>query len=199
MSDNAERHYVYLPSAGESLEVNEYLQAIKEDEDLSDEELEEFEEIGCETSALDWIQKYRDEDAYLVPTKEEHFVVQNTFFLTKAEAKQHIEANHYHYSKRAHTFAMTAIRAPKVERLWEILSTFDFEKLLPRPEVTNRIITLMDAQNAKGLAKYGTTIDEAKDANYDWLLMAMEELIDLVQYQQKEIMRLERLLNPKEE
>lgn len=52
-----------------------------------------------------------------------------------------------------------------------------------RLEVTTRIIALMDAQNAKGLAKYGTTIDQAKDADYDWRLMAMEELIDLAQYQ----------------
>ena len=67
---------------------------------------------------------------------------------------------------------------------------------MERPIVTQRIIELLDKQNEKGLRKYGTTIDEAKDEHYDWRLMAIEELIDLVQYQQKEIMRLERLLNP---
>ncbi|WP_240636899.1 hypothetical protein [Paenibacillus silvae] len=66
-----------------------------------------------------------------------------------------------------------------------------------RPEVTKRIIELLDKQNAKGKAKYGSTIDQASDQHYDWKLMAMEEMVDLIQYQQKEIMRLERLLTPR--
>lgn len=67
-----------------------------------------------------------------------------------------------------------------------------------RPEVTKRIIDLLDKQNEKGLRKYGSTIDQASDQYYDWKLMAMEEMADLIQYQQKEIMRLERLLNPRQ-
>ncbi|OMF46585.1 hypothetical protein [Paenibacillus peoriae] len=67
---------------------------------------------------------------------------------------------------------------------------------IKRPEVTQRIIELLDKQNEKGLKKYGTTIDQVSDMVYDWKLMALEEAIDLIQYQQKEIMRLERLLNP---
>ncbi|WP_090738453.1 hypothetical protein [Paenibacillus sp. Mc5Re-14] len=67
---------------------------------------------------------------------------------------------------------------------------------IERPEVTRRIIELLDKQNEKGLKKYGTTIDQVSDMAYDWKLMALEEAIDLIQYQQKEIMRLERLLNP---
>ncbi|QOH62444.1 hypothetical protein [Paenibacillus polymyxa] len=67
---------------------------------------------------------------------------------------------------------------------------------IKRPEVTQRIIELLDNQNEKGLKKYGTTIDQVSDMAYDWKLMALEEAIDLIQYQQKEIMRLERLLNP---
>ncbi|RTZ38197.1 hypothetical protein EJ573_03065 [Paenibacillus polymyxa] len=67
---------------------------------------------------------------------------------------------------------------------------------IKRPEVTQRIIELLDKQNEKGLKKYGTTIDQVSDMAYDWKLMALEEAIDLIQYQQKEIMRLERLLNP---
>lgn len=67
---------------------------------------------------------------------------------------------------------------------------------IKRPEVTQQIIELLDKQNEKGLKKYGTTIDQVSDMAYDWKLMALEEAIDLIQYQQKEIMRLERLLNP---
>lgn len=62
----------------------------------------------------------------------------------------------------------------------------------PRPVVTQRIIALLDQQNAKGRTKYGTTIDDAPDEAYDWPIMAMEEAIDLMQYQQKEIMRQQR-------
>lgn len=59
--------------------------------------------------------------------------------------------------------------------------------------IRNRIIDLLDRQNEKGIRTYGHTLDEAPDT-FDWRLMAMEELIDLVQYQQKEIIRLEKLL-----
>lgn len=129
--DNAERYSIYLPSAGESYEINSYLEEIKDEEELSGEELEGFEEIECETSAFEWIQKYRDEDVSIHPERKEHCIKENTMFLTKAEAKRHIELNHYHYTKEAHTYAMTAWRAPKVEKLFKILSEFDFD-LLPQ-------------------------------------------------------------------
>ncbi|WP_311078026.1 hypothetical protein [Paenibacillus polymyxa] len=67
---------------------------------------------------------------------------------------------------------------------------------IERPEVTKRIIELLDKQNEKGLKKYGTTIDQVSDMAYDWKLMALEEAADLIQYLQKEVIRLERLLNP---
>lgn len=139
MEDNAERYYVYLPNAGESYELDSCLKDIKEEEDLSGEALEEFEEIGCEVSAIEWIQKYYDEDAYLIPTKKEHFVRENTMFLTKAEAKRHIELNHYHYTKEAHTYAMTAWRAPKTERVLKILSEFDFAEIKQLREENERL------------------------------------------------------------
>jgi len=128
MEDNADCYYIYSPNAGESYKLDDYLKDLEEDEEISDEELEDFKEIECEVSALEWIQKYRDEDAYIIPTKREHFVRENTMFLTKAEAKRHIELNHYHYTPEAHTYAMTAWRAPKVERLLKILHGFDFER-----------------------------------------------------------------------
>lgn len=135
--ENAERHSIYLPSISESYEINSYLKGIAEDEELTDEELEEFEEIGCETSAIDWIHKYRDEDASIHPERKEHCIKENTMFLTKAEAKRHIELNHYHYTEEAHTYAMTAWRAPKVEQLLKILSEFDFDLLRESAIVAN--------------------------------------------------------------
>jgi len=50
-------------------------------------------------------------------------------FLTKAEAKKHIQLNHYHYSPKAHTYAMTAWRAPTIERLLKILENFEWDKI----------------------------------------------------------------------
>ena len=64
--------------------------------------------------------------------------------------------------------------------------------------VIKRIVELLEKQTAKGHKKYGHTLDDCPDDKYDWRLMAMEELIDCIQYQQKEIVRLERLLNPDE-
>jgi len=67
------------------------------------------------------------------PVTEESFIVTSAMFLTKAEAKKHLELNHYHYSSKAHTYAMTAWRAPKVERLLGLLESFDWvavEKLM---------------------------------------------------------------------
>ena len=128
-SENAERYSVYLPNDGESYEINDFLENILDRDKLSEEELEELNEVSCEESAFDWIREHYDDGASLHPEREEHCVKENTMFLTKEEAKKHIELNHYHYTKKVHTYAMTAWRAPKVERLLKILSEFDFDGL----------------------------------------------------------------------
>ncbi|WP_145413394.1 hypothetical protein [Paenibacillus xylanexedens] len=78
-----------------------------------------------------YIEKNMNDDGYFdsVFVKEEEFIVPNTMFLTKAEAKRHLELNKKYYTSKAHTYAMTALRAPKVERLLKILSEFDFDVL----------------------------------------------------------------------
>ncbi|MEC5219992.1 hypothetical protein [Bacillus atrophaeus] len=127
--DDAERFSVYLPEEGEDYELESYLKDITEDGNLSLEALEAMEDIECEVSALDWIHEYVDSGANLIPETEVHYICQNTMFLTKAEAKQHIKQNHYHYTKKVHTYAMTAWRAPKVERLLNILESFDWDSI----------------------------------------------------------------------
>lgn len=62
--------------------------------------------------------------------------------------------------------------------------------------VKGRIFELLNKQTEKGLSKYGHALGECPDDKFDWRLMAMEEMADCIQYQMKEIMRLERLLNP---
>jgi hypothetical protein len=65
---------------------------------------------------------------------------------------------------------------------------------LKRPEITQAVIDafskILDAQDQKGIKKYGTTIDEAKNSDYDWNLMALEECADCFKYLIKENSRL---------
>ncbi|QXW81067.1 hypothetical protein [Bacillus sp. LJBS17] len=125
--ENAERYSVYLPYIAESYVFDDYLKEIKEDCELSKEALTELQEIEDDyDDAIEWIQKYIDEEAELIPERKVHIIQPNTMFLTKAEAKSHIKLNKHHYTSEAHTYAMTAWRAPKVERLLEILETFDW-------------------------------------------------------------------------
>lgn len=127
-------YWVGLPNRDYHGDLDDLLDSIEEeiedDEEFSEEAKEEFHEIDDDLdSTLDWIKEYYDEDAYLIPVREEHIIHSNTMFLTKDEAKRHIQLNHYHYSPKAHTYAMTAWRAPKVERLFKILESFDWDKI----------------------------------------------------------------------
>lgn len=99
-------------------EMEEY-KMLLEEEDTSFEDLWEF------------IDNTLNEDGFFnkVPVKEESFIRPDTMFLTKEEAKRHLELNHYHYTSKAHTYAMTAWRAPKVEKLLNILSTFNWDSI----------------------------------------------------------------------
>lgn len=93
--------------------------------ELLDDDATIFEELW------ELVMDHMNDDGYFneCPVKEEDFVVTSTMFLTKAEAKKHLELNHYHYSSKAHTYAMTAWRAPKVERLIKILESFPWDKV----------------------------------------------------------------------
>lgn len=68
-----------------------------------------------------------------------------------------------------------------------------------RPATTQKVIDIfteiLDKQDQKGLLKYGTTIDEANDKNYNWNLMALEESADLMKYLVKENTRLVKMIN----
>ncbi|MGM9923062.1 MAG: hypothetical protein ACI35R_02290 [Bacillus sp. (in: firmicutes)] len=50
-------------------------------------------------------------------------------------------------------------------------------------DVINRVL---DRQNQKGMSTYGRTLDDCPDGDYDWNEMAVEELIDALQYLAKE-------------
>lgn len=70
-----------------------------------------------------------DSGAYIYHLVIRGFVVPNTMFLTKKEAKEHLKNNGHHYSDAAHTYAMTAWRSPTVEKLLKILENFDWKSI----------------------------------------------------------------------
>ena len=59
----------------------------------------------------------------------ERCIYPNTMFLTNRECKQHIAANHYHYSDDAHSYAMTAWRSYEVETLWKLLEKIQWDNI----------------------------------------------------------------------
>jgi len=65
-----------------------------------------------------------------------------------------------------------------------------------RPKTSQIVIDefskIIDSQDHKGFNKYHRTIDEAKDKDYDWKLMALEETADLQKYLVKRIQELEK-------
>lgn len=92
--------------------------------------------ISCETTALNWINAYGpavetvSSDLDLIPVREESYIVPNTMFITKADAEEYIKLYGYNHSSKVHTYAMTALRSPSVNRLFNLLETFDWNAML---------------------------------------------------------------------
>lgn len=112
-------------------ELKEFLEEYYEDDIQESEELQEILTEEDFAELWDYVDSNLNNDELFggLWVKEEGFIAPNTMFLTKEEAKNHLKLNHYHYSAKAHTYAMTAWRAPKVERLVKILNEFDFDSL----------------------------------------------------------------------
>lgn len=53
----------------------------------------------------------------------------DTMALTEKDMAEHLRKNDYHYSEDAHTYAMTAWREPRIERLYKILQEVDWDKI----------------------------------------------------------------------
>ncbi|HSH26061.1 MAG TPA: hypothetical protein VLA13_11095, partial [Massilibacterium sp.] len=135
-----ERVVLYDEYGCSTLTFNEYVDEILNGErkfDFNEEEIEELRDIQEYDSfegVFSWLKEYDDKEEYFHFTyeKEVSYIVPNTMFLTKKEAQEHLESNRHRYTSKAHTYAMTAWRAPKVKRLLEILETFDFYELAER-------------------------------------------------------------------
>lgn len=70
----------------------------------------------------------------------------------------------------------------------ETIEPLHFNRPMTSQIVIKEFSKIIDAQDQKGIEKYGKTIDDA--VNYDWELMALEEAADLQKYLVKEIVKL---------
>jgi len=62
-----------------------------------------------------------------------------------------------------------------------------------KKEIIKLVERNINKQIAKGMRKYGHTLEDCPVDRYDWQAMLIEELIDALQYQQKELQRLKML------
>lgn len=90
---------------------------------------EDGDERREELSDLDDIQEWLNSNGYsyeVISYKLIPKIYENTMFLTQKDAEEHLRANYYHYSGDAHTYAMTAWRSQRMEKLIEILQKTDW-------------------------------------------------------------------------
>lgn len=135
-----DRTSLCFPNGEDSITTDEFVKSVLDgkikpckmlfNKEFTEEQIEGLEtsyELGYEEEICDWARENYDSECYLIYEKEESFIVPDTMFLTKQEAKNHLKNNAHHYSNKAHTYAMTAWRSPKVERLLKILETFNWD------------------------------------------------------------------------
>lgn len=138
--DDVDDFEVYLPNEAEAQSLDSLLEEIKEGiagtdntVDFEDYDLEQvksdFEDVECEITAEEFVQKYIDKKAEVYGVRAENYIVPNTMFLTKQDAKEHIKLYGYNYTKDVHTYAMTALRSPSVEKLYKVIQETDWEAL----------------------------------------------------------------------
>ena len=135
----------YFHNDGDLVEFNtvedlkSFLEEQYEDVDISEyKELQELMELLNDASAdfdtlWDYVVENLNECGFFNSCwmAEESFIREDTMFLTKKEAQRHLELNHYHYSSKAHTYAMTAWRSSQVRAVVDFLMNFDFNQIKP--------------------------------------------------------------------
>lgn len=108
-------------------ETGEKLKNVDYGYDLSFEFREEEFYITDNKELEEFIEDYCGIESSIGYYRINSVIKENTMFLTKREAEEHLEANSHHYNNTAHTYAMTAWRSPQVERLFKILENTEWE------------------------------------------------------------------------
>lgn len=78
---------------------------------------------------IDTLKEYCEEND-LTCIEYQYVRKYDNFFLTQKDAEDHLRSNYYHFDEDASTYAMTAWRNPRVERLYKILQETDWSSLL---------------------------------------------------------------------
>ena len=89
---------------------------------MADEGYEEELRIDdAEDAAIFLNDTFENEDYDVIYTKKVQKPAKGPLFMTKAAAEEYLQKYGYNHSKDAHPYAMTAYRAPEIERLWKIV------------------------------------------------------------------------------
>lgn len=87
----------------------------------------ESEDLDTKEDVLRWLHEHGcygyDAASYKIFPR----IYADTMFLTQIDAENHLKSNYYHYSEDAHTYAMTAWRSPRVEKLIDILQKVEWQ------------------------------------------------------------------------
>lgn len=122
-----EAYDIHVPNESYYGDFHEYVDSIAYR--LDEHELSLVGDLEDSEDIWGWMRTYIHDDIHVVPVKEEHFIQPNTLFITKKEAEEHLEAKRHNYSEKAHTFSMTALDAPVLTKLYQVLSEFDWDNI----------------------------------------------------------------------
>lgn len=147
-----------------------------------------YDYCGCMDQAIKDASEYYASSrgySYVCETKYAT-IAEDTLFITKSDAEAHLIANHYHYDKDAHTFAMTAWRSPELSQLYKILHEVDFRglsELAAGDALSCRIAeelrkTANDSLGSESLQKALARITYAHDGSWRGVLRRIADLID---------------------
>lgn len=107
------------------------LEADEDDEDNINDFLNDKSKHECLKNEEDWMNflSIYENHWYVVYYKDIDIITENLMFLTRQSAEDYLKENSHHHSENAHTYAMTAIRNPIINKLWKILREVDFSKI----------------------------------------------------------------------
>lgn len=102
-------------------------------DDFNSEQIRQLVDAVCEDDndgILRWAREYDNKGIEKVYEVKMDYIVPNTLFITKEECLEHIKLNHYHYTRDAHSYAMTAWRSPSVRKLWQVIENMNWKDIL---------------------------------------------------------------------
>lgn len=159
----------------------EFVDHLIENGEMTEEEAAENIGALSDASFQDVLDCLGDADNYNIVGYREgrDTIAPNTMFLTKQEAKTHIERNSYHYVE-PHTYAMTAWRSPQVEQLYKILQETDWAGLVAE-------ITRLTSENEEMSNQFADIYAENQTLLTD--IAALQEAVEVAQRARDEINR----------